>query len=192
MPRIPRLGVALAALSVLAACGTTPAAPAMSEQEAMEKMIALATPGAPHELLASHAGHWKQSFRIRWSPDQPWQESSGSADGQVLLGGRFVLEHSTFTIADMPVEGYMLLGYDNLRGEYTSLWMDSLGTWWVESRGQQQPDGAIAYAGTLRDMTGERPFRMVTRHEPDGSFVTEMFDTIDGQELQVMTIVARR
>ena len=168
-------------------------APKMTPEEVMAKTMELGIPGSPHQELTAQAGRWTKSMKWRMSPDAPWEEmTGGTCDSQVLLGGRYLLEHTNASFGGMPFEGYNLLGYDNMRGEYTSVWMDSMSTWWITSSGKKDKDGSINFKGTMRDAAGGRPFRMVVKTQSDGSVVNNMFDTIDDKEVHVMTITAKR
>jgi len=80
-----------------------------------------------------------------------------------------------------------------MKKEYISLWADSMSTWWVMSRGKKAADGTIEMKGTMVDVAGERPFRMVIRAQGDDLNEVEMYDTIPpAGEVQVMGITSRR
>jgi hypothetical protein len=102
------------------------------------------------------------------------------------------MEEHSFQVMGMDMQGLGIVGYDKLAGEYTSLWSDSMSTWWISSRGQPGADGAIEYQGTMRDVAGERPFRM--RVEPGQDAIeARLYDTIPGHgELEVMRMHMRR
>jgi hypothetical protein len=194
-----KLLLAATAFAALCACGSThsshaapaPDAPpeAMDEAEMMAKMMKLATPGPQHAELAKMVGTWDHHYRIRWSPDEPWMETTGVGEVTSQLGGRFVMEKTGFEMMGMPMEGLHLLGYDNMEGQYLSLWADSMSTWWITSTGQEGPDGSVNFSGTMVDMAGKRPFRMAIKSISDTESVTEMYDSIPpAGEVLVMTI----
>lgn len=170
--------------------------------EMMAKMQKLAAPGKEHAELAKLAGKWQQNYKMRHSPDGPWMEGSGTSVAESLLGGRYIQEKIQFDVKfamggmpeqTMKVEGMHILGYDNMSEEYISLWMDSHSTWWNTSRGKAGADGVCEMKGTMIDVAGSRPFRMVIRHEGDDHVVSEMYDTIQPHgEVLVMTIDAKR
>jgi hypothetical protein len=159
----------------------------------MAEMEKLARLGPQHEKLGAMAGDWEYQFRFRMGPDAPWMESQGRSKVRKVLGGRYVLEETEMEMMGMPMQGMQLLGFDNLKQEYVSLWADTWSTWWVSSRGKERQDGKIETSGTMVDVAGERPFRMLIEHRPDGSTYSEMFDTIHGAgELKVMEMTARK
>ena len=162
------------------------------EAAAMAAMMKLATPGPQHAELAKMAGSWDVQYRMRWSPDAPWMDIPGTSEVTPILGGRFMLETVKFSMMGMPMEGVQILGYDNLTGEYTALWADTMSTWWTSSRGKADADGTVDYKGDMTDVAGTRPFRMVVKHTAEGAHI-EMFDTIPPQgEVLVMTIDTKR
>lgn len=87
-------------------------------------------PGPEHKLLGSFVGHWKSTVHIL-QPDEaaanpiPAQDSQGTADGKLNLGGRFVELTHTGVLNGQPYEGMVLLGYDDVIKKYTAIWIDT-------------------------------------------------------------------
>lgn len=164
------------------------------DQDMQARMQALAAPGEPHRMLAAGAGEWNLTNRMRMSADLPWMEAKGSMRAQMLLGGRWLEQKIELDMGPMgKMEGFQLIGFDNLAQEYVAFWLDSFSTWPVMSRGKLQEDGSIDFRGTMIDVAGERPFRMVTSETADGRALTRMFDTIPPHgEIEVMTVEAVR
>jgi hypothetical protein len=126
-------------------------------------------------------------------PNGPWEETIGTTNATAELGGRYLREVNRFDFAGMPFEGVHVIGYDKQAEEYISLWMDSMSTWWVTSRGKKAADGSIDLKGTMIDVAGTRQFRMVLKEGSDGTLHSEMYDTIPGHgEVLVMTTASRR
>lgn len=172
-----------------------PAAGGMEDMDpaVMEKMMKLAAPGDEHKELMKMAGEWEQEYKMRWGPDMPWMETKGTSEAKPLLGGRYVMETIKFDMMGMPMAGIQLLGYDNMKPEYISLWADSMSTWWVTSRGKKDANGTTEMKGTMIDVAGERPFRMVIHSKSDDLHEIEMYDTIPpAGEIKVMTITSKR
>lgn len=191
--RLKMSAIALALCCSVACKSTHSAPPAMSEADAMKRMMELATPGPEHAALMRQAGTWDQHYKMRWAPDAPWQESSGTSTSHPILGGRYLMEEVSFTMDKMPIQGIQILGYDNMTGEYTSQWADTMGTWWTMSRGKKDKDGVIHMTGSMSDMAGTRPFRMIVKPHGDNACDVEMYDTIEGQgEVLVMTIASKK
>lgn len=199
--------LAAAVLIAGASCASTheesPRAHAdMSAQEMdamMARMMELATPGQEHKELAEMVGAWDQRIKMRMSPDAPWTESTGKTECTSLLDGRYVLEKVEMVMPPMPgmdapmvMQGAQIIGFDKMTGEYTSIWMDSWSTWAQFTRGKKAADGTVELKGTMVDVAGKRPFRIVIKHGPEGHTHTEMFDTIDGKEVQMMIVDATK
>ncbi len=87
-----------------------------------------ATPGAPHAVLAGMAGSWKYTSKWWETPTSPAQESSGTSKMKMVLGGRFLQNETKGKAMGMPFDGLGLTGYDNLKGKYDTVWLDSMGT----------------------------------------------------------------
>ena len=52
----------------------------------------------------------------------------------------------------MPMEGFSIDGYDNVKGEYFSLWLDNMGTGYMLSIGERSEDGkSVTYTGSMPD-----------------------------------------
>lgn len=159
----------------------------------MARMTELATPGPEHKWLTDHSGEWDVAIKMRMAPDQPWTESKGTSAAKPMLDGRYLMEHSKMEVMGMPMEGVNIFGFDKLTGEYTSMWADSMSTWWISSRGKKDASGAIDFKGTMTDVAGSRPFRMVMKTLPNGSSQADMYDTIAGQgEVLTMQITSTR
>jgi hypothetical protein len=68
-----------------------------------------------------------------------------------------------------------------------------MSTWWVTSRGKENAGGEVEMKGTMVDIAGERPFRMVIKHTGPDTYERELYDTIPPHgDVQVMAISAKR
>ncbi len=175
-----------------ASTGTAAHSPTMSADEAMARMMEMATPSAAHADLMAHAGTWTVDYKYRMSPDADWTTAQGVVTSKPVLGGRYLMEEHAMEMMGLPMNGLLFLGFDNSTKEYTSLWMDTSSTWWVEARGTKGADGATNMTGTMKDIAGTRPYRMKSWKKADGAMEHEMYDTIDGREVLVMTYSSRR
>ena len=199
------LTLSAVALAAGAACATTeaqeketPKVETVAAQDGMDpammqKMMELAIPGPAHQEFAARAGTWNQHYKMRMSPDAPWTEFEGTCETKVVLDGRYLLEEVKFDMMGMPMQGMFILGFDNMSQEYIAWWADSMSTWWVTSRGKKDASGAIDLKGTMVDIAGTRPFRMVIRYKDADTTESEMYDTIPPKgEVQVMSFTSTR
>jgi hypothetical protein len=97
--------------------GQPPASQGPDEQM-MARMAELAAPGEPHQLLAQGAGEWNLSHKMRLSADLPWMEAQGRMQAKMLLGGRWLQQEIDIDMGQM--QGFQLIGYDNLAREYVA------------------------------------------------------------------------
>lgn len=119
-----------------AARAATPGSKAATAEQLAANAEKLAKPGPEHKVLESFLGHWTSKVSMQPDPSKPAQESVGSADGKMVLGGRFVQVNHKGTMMGQPFEGMMLAGFDNVPKRYESDWVDTMGT------------GIIHYMGT--------------------------------------------
>lgn len=96
--------------------------------EIMKKWMQYATPGEQHQILKNMAGRWKYTSTWWESADAKPQTSSGTSKMKMILGGRFLLHETKGKMMGQPFEGLGITGYDNLKGKFDTLWLDSMGT----------------------------------------------------------------
>src|SRR5262245_11237121 len=112
-------------------CGAVFAADApqgTEKAEMMKKWKEYATPGAAHKVLAGMAGNWTYTSTWWESASSKPETAKGTSTMKMILGGRW-LQHTTHSKAmGMPFEGLGLTGYDNIKGKYETLWLDSMAT----------------------------------------------------------------
>lgn len=106
------------------------------QAEMMKKFEAAATPGAPHKRLASMAGKWTYTSKFWQSAEAKPEESKGTSNIKMILGGRFMQHEVKGKAMGMPFDGMGLTGYDNVKEEYNTLWIDSMGTAMMTGKGK--------------------------------------------------------
>ncbi|CAN5185359.1 hypothetical protein BH18GEM1_BH18GEM1_17140 [soil metagenome] len=167
------------------------------EQAMMQKWAEYATPGEPHQRLASLAGDWTWTSKWWMAPDAPPEESGGTTSSSMSMDGRYLMENYEGSMMGQPFKGHAITGYDNFRDEYVSSWIDNMGTGMMMSRGTYDPaTKTLTMTGAYDDiMTGEKdkPMRGVTTHVDENNMTYEMYITgPDGQEFKTMEIRATR
>lgn len=165
-----------------------------SEQAAMmEAWQKASTPGEPHEHLAESAGSWKLTIKM-WDPSggEP-QVSEGTAERKMIMGGRHLEEHVEASAMGMPFEGYGLVGYDNVTGEYWGTWVDSMSTGLTLTTGTRDGDTWVWEGKTPDPMSGGvETMKIVTTREGDDREVSEFYVLEDGEQVKTMEIVYER
>ncbi len=127
------------------------------DAELREAVKQAARPRDFHKKIKKIKG--KYTHAIKWwrSPDAAPDESEGRGDAEWTLDGRFMVQKIHAKWLDMPFKAMVVLGYDNATGQYTSVWMDTLGTKMMFSKGTLDEAGeTITMQGEYVDvMTGE-------------------------------------
>ena len=174
-----------------------PGAPDSAAMAAMmEKWMEVSTPGEQHKQMNKMAGKWKTVNTMMMDPSKP-ETTEGTMEASSILDGRFVSYVYKGSVMGMPFEGHGTSGYDKMKKQYVSSWVDNMGTMMMNATGAGSPDGkVITYTGVMDDpMTGARDqkFREVLTWKSDDSFTFEMYSAmLGGQEGKVMTIVHTR
>lgn len=113
-------------------------------QKAKDTLVAQYTSvNEHHELLTSLAGKWNATVQLWMEPDAKPEESEGSSDGKLIMGGRFLEQSYQGVLMGQPFEGRGIFGYDNLKKEYTSIWFDSTATGIMMGSGQYNSESKI-------------------------------------------------
>ncbi len=179
-----------AAVQNAAAPGSPAATP--EQQAMMDAWQKAGAVGAPHGQLADLVGEWNAKVTYWMDPAAPPQTSVGTESTTLKFGGRFVESKFTGTYAGAPFEGTSVMGYDNVRGKYTSTWHDSMSTGIFTSMGDYDPaTRTYTLRGTLADPMKPAeltPIRQVIRIVDANNHVFEWHETHAGQEAKTMQI----
>ncbi len=125
--------------------------PAPDEKAQMEAMMRASTPGENHKKLEAFVGTFDAKVRLWDKPGAPPQESTGTSEGKMILGGRYVQEDFQGTFMGQPFAGTGLTGYDNVQKKFVSSWADTMGT------GIMMSMGTADASGNTLDMSGSSP-----------------------------------
>jgi hypothetical protein len=185
--------IALAALTLLAACSSTKSDVSMSPEQMQEAMVAYGTPGPHHKLLDPMVGTFQTKVTSRMSPDQPWEESTGTCTNRWIFDGRFLESNFRGEFMGMPFEGRGLNGYDNSTQEFVGFWTDSWSTGLAPiSRGTADASGTvITLHRKMQDPLTGQPVRMcdvTTIQGPKSHKMESYCETDDTPEFLMMTI----
>ena len=188
--------VGLLCLSALPGAAQPPEGGGMSPEMAamMAAYEAAGTPGAPHQELAKGVGNWKLTVTWWMEPGAEPMVSEATSTRAALFGGRYLEEKVQGLMMGAPFEGYGLTGYDNVRGKYWSIWIDSMSTGVMASEGEADASGAVVLHGTYPDaMTkGMTKVKTVLSREGDGKEKMEMWEDKGGEMVKTMEITSVR
>jgi len=163
----------------------------MQNPQYMEDMTAAATPGPQHRELAGRAGSWTVDGKVWMEPGAEPMPMDATAEIEAYLDGRYTVEEFKSEFMGMPFEGRLVSGYDNVTGEYWTMWHDNSSTGYYLSRGTETEPGHVEYEGTARDILSPdgRPMRITVTEHDDGSYTMKMYDSRDGVgEYQTMEL----
>jgi len=117
----------------------------------MEAMMKAGTPGAEHKGLGSFAGTWNAKVSMWMAPGTDPSVMEGTAETRWIMGGRYLEQRFNGNYMGMPFEGLGYTGYDNVKKQYWSTWMDNMSTGFMLQTGT-----ADKYTGMMADpMTGK-------------------------------------
>lgn len=161
------------------------------------EMAKLASPSAGHERLATLVGNWRHTVTMWMGPDAKPQIMNGTNVNHWILGKRFLMQEAHGGDKKNPFQGLGITGYDNIRGEYTSIWIDNMNTGMMKSVGAfDSAINGIREAGTLScPMTGdkERPFRAEWSVSDSNHYTYTMFmQNRDGSEFKSVEVSYER
>jgi hypothetical protein len=154
------------------------------------------SPGEMHKLLEVLVGTWDTKAMMWESPDQAEPGvTTGTAEMQWILGGRYLQQKFTGTYMEMPFQGVGYTGYDKAAGHYISVWMDSFSTGMMVETGTVDESGKVfSSTGSYIDpLTGVKTeTRSVHRIESPDRHVVEMFTKGPAGEFKMMEVVYTR
>jgi hypothetical protein len=114
----------------------------------------------------------------------------------MILGGRYLQETMSSSVMGMPFEGMGLLGYDNLRKQYTGVWLDNMSTQITSYSGTYdvKAKAFLMTSESIDAVSGEMMHsRMVTTLVDKNKHIFEVFSPgPDGKEIKNMEIIYER
>lgn len=162
----------------------------------MEAMKRVA-PGEAHGVLQPLVGTWTCTVKGWMTPGDKPLDSKGTAESRWVFGGRFVQQDFEGDWAGQSFEGVGYTGYDNLRQEYVSVWMDNMSTGMMQVTGSFDSKSRVLQSkGHFScPITGEKN-RWVRSEakiiDNDHNTYTSTFLNSDGKEFKSMEITYTR
>ena len=159
---------------------------------AMDIYAEVATPGAPHKLLARMAGTWSMKGSCRMEPGGDLIEHTGISEQRMILDGRFLQQDFKGEMMGISFTGIGFTGYDNHKGKYVSTWLDSFGTGIYNFEGTGSADGrTITQTCSYDDpVRGPLTWRNVTSIVDDNTLEFRMYTTDSGGKEDEMAVFA--
>ena len=158
----------------------------------MKAWMDYATPGSPHKMMADETGTWNCDMTF-------WQEEGGkpekatsTANIKMILGGRYQEANYQGTMMGQPFEGKSTLAYNNASKEYTTTFIDNMGTGMMVATGKyDEKTKAMELKGDMvNPINGKKtPYREIYTIVDATTRKMEMYDTKNGKEYKSMEII---
>ncbi|WP_442787662.1 DUF1579 domain-containing protein [Flavobacterium suncheonense] len=155
-----------------------------------------ATPGEAHKMMMAENGIWNGEMTMWMHAGAEPMKQTVSAEYKTVMGGRYQEGIHKGNFMGAPFEGKSTLAYDNATQEYTSTWIDNMGTGIMIMKGKYDPaTKQFRMEGDCVDPVTKKTKKMreVVTVVDDNTRKMEMFDTgYDGKEFKNMEIISTR
>jgi len=169
---------------------------AKAAQDAMmAEMAKYAAPGPMHtDFMKPLVGTWKTVVTTYMGPKP--EVSEGTCTRSMILGDRFLESKHSGSFAGAPFEGLELLGFDTRKSQFSSVWIDNMGTTMaVSSGGSYDPaTKTLTINSSFDDPVSGKPvaYKMVTHVVDPNKHVFSMVGNRDGKDFTEMEITYTR
>jgi|GEM_PF-3570066 len=170
--------------------------PALS-QNSIRQIREKARPGKYHALLEAFSGKWKIRIQYRIRPETNPETAVGTAEFHWILGKRFLEQIVNGKGIAGSYEGRGIVGYDNVLGHYSGMWVDTMNTGLSRSIGSVEADGKtfhFKFTGTNplkgKEASYDAVFRILDRNRLHYRLVQS--DPETGNSIAMLTIDYRR
>lgn len=164
--------------------------------EMMRKVEAAGRPGPGHKALEHFVGNWKAEVKCWMEPNGEPHASKATAKGSWIMNGRFLQEDFQGEMMGKQFHGRSVLGYDNTKQTFNSVWISDMQTSMFATVGKGEKDnkvitlkGTSSCPGTGRT---DVPMKVVLRILGPDKHTFEMFDGSDGGDSKTMEITYTR
>lgn len=163
----------------------------------MEEMMKLTTPGQEHKILKGLVGNWKVDANFWMEPTGKPEHSTATQKNTLIMDGRFLQTEYHGKTMGKPFRGMGLLGFDRVRNEYQSVWIDTITTGIATSAGQYDAGKKLlTESGTSScPMSGDKdkPFRAEWHFTDKNSYRYTMFTKdAQGKEFKSLELLYKR
>jgi hypothetical protein len=162
--------------------------------EMRQKMEAACTPGPAHRALDALVGSWKAEMKCWQEPGGEAQVSKGTAKAAWKFNGRFLEEEFLGEMMGKPFRGQTLLGFDNVKKTFNSVWISDTQTsiFFSEGKGDANSKVITLEGESNCPINGQRAMKTVLRVVSPDKHILEMFDVTDGEGAKMMEIIYTR
>jgi hypothetical protein len=160
----------------------------------MAAWMRYANPDKEHEFLEKMAGTWSAKVKMWMGPNEPPQESTGTATNELVLGGRFLYSRFDGTTPWGEFQGLAVDGFNRIDNKYQGIWLDSMGTIMMIFEGEATDNVRTMICHHTNPMTGKSTtMRGVTTLVDENTHRYESWaEGPDGKEFKNMEIIYER
>jgi hypothetical protein len=194
----------LAVISILFVLSLSPLALSQQPSDAEKAKMAaavyeLAKPGAEHKQLEGLVGGWDMEVKYWAQPGKPPMTFKGTCQNRMILGGRFLVSEGKSGEGQVATETMTIIGYDRRHKKYTTIGLDTMGTYWVTASGPYDDSrkAIVMYGEDIDPMLGTQKYDIVTRVIGPNQYVVEIIfkdagHTGGAKELKLVEITNTR
>ena len=161
----------------------------------MKLWIAYATPGDAHKMMAAETGTWNCDMTFWEEANGKPSKSTSTANVKMILGGRYQEAIYSGTMMGQPFEGKSTLAYNNASKEFTTTFIDNMGTGMMVATGKyDEANKSMNFKGDMvNPLNGKKTaYREVYTIVDANTRKMEMYDTKNGKEYKSMEIIMKR
>lgn len=154
-----------------------------------------ATPGNAHKMMADETGTWNCDMTFWEGPNGKPSKAASTANIKMILGGRYQEAIYSGTMMGQPFEGKSTLAYNNASKEFTTTFIDNMGTGMMVAIGKyDEANKSMNFNGDMvSPLNGKKtPYREVYTIVDANTRKMEMYDTKNGEEYKSMEIIMKR
>ena len=169
--------------------------PPLDSAAQMKAWAAYATPGTEHKMLADETGTWNCDMTFWMEPNGKPEKASSVAHIKMVLGGRYQEASYSGTMMGQPFEGKSTVAYNNASKEFTTTFIDNMGTGMMVAIGKyDESKKSIEYKGDMvNPVNGKKtPYREIYTIVDPTTRKMEMFDVKNGEEYKSMEIIMKK
>jgi hypothetical protein len=161
----------------------------------MKLWVAYATPGTAHKMMADETGTWNCDMTFWEEANGKPQKATSTANIKMVLGGRYQEANYQGNMMGQPFEGKSTLAYNNASKEYTTTFIDNMGTGMMVATGKydDKTKSMELKGGMVNPLNGKKTsYREVYTIVDPTTRKLEMFDTKNGAEYKSMEIIMKK
>ena len=111
---------------------------------------------------------WLDGLTGKWMLDEKVSKEKGTCKAAWVLNKRHVQMDFSGTVMDMPMEGLMIVSWDESRNKYVSTWFDSMGGMAISGYGDVK-DNTLTTTTEMLDIMGQKgKIRMILTKGKEG------------------------